>query len=303
MSANIDELNRKFAIPGVAVFRPGSGNLPCLVVENALCHGTIYLHGAHVTAWQKAGGKSVLWMGGKNVYQAGRPFRGGVPICLPWFGRHPADADAPIHGIVRLDEWQVQSVRVGQDGQVAATLAYRQDDKYRNWYKDDFEAAFTATFGSTLTMTLEVKNPGAAPIKISEALHTYFAVSDITKIRIGGLEQAEYYDYTKDRRRARQDGRPISFSGFVDRLYFNTQAACTLDDNEWGRRIVVAKQGSDSTIVWNPFEKRAQELGEFMPGEWRGMVCIETGNAADNILTIQPGRTHVMQAEVSVQKF
>jgi len=37
--------------------------------------------------------------------------------------------------------------------------------------------------------------------------------------------------------------------------------------------------------------------------EWRHMVCIETANAMDNMVVINPKRTHVMTAEYSVESF
>jgi len=38
------------------------------------------------------------------------------------------------------------------------------------------------------------------------------------------------------------------------------------------------------------------------PDGWQTMTCIETANAADNALILQPGAHHTMQAHITVQE-
>jgi glucose-6-phosphate 1-epimerase len=35
--------------------------------------------------------------------------------------------------------------------------------------------------------------------------------------------------------------------------------------------------------------------------EWRKTICVETTNALDNMVVINPGRTHVISAEYSIE--
>ena len=48
----------------------GRNGLPRLVVSSPLGAGEIYLHGAHVTAWQPAGGAPVIWMSRESQFAA-----------------------------------------------------------------------------------------------------------------------------------------------------------------------------------------------------------------------------------------
>jgi glucose-6-phosphate 1-epimerase len=66
------------------------------------------------------------------------------------------------------------------------------------------------------------------------------------------------------------------------------------------RRITVEKQGSASTVVWNPWIEKARAMSDFGDEEWRNMVCIETANAADDAVSVEPGAIHTMIADVSV---
>lgn len=65
------------------------------------------------------------------------------------------------------------------------------------------------------------------------------------------------------------------------------------------RRISVAKQGSRTTVVWNPWIAKAQAMPDFGDDEWPGMLCIETANAADDAVKLAPGQSHVMNASIS----
>jgi D-hexose-6-phosphate mutarotase len=68
------------------------------------------------------------------------------------------------------------------------------------------------------------------------------------------------------------------------------------------RRIVVAKQGSNTTVIWNPWIDKARAMADFGDDEWPRMLCIETANAADNLVQLQPGQTHRMTASLAVER-
>ncbi|MGN6728160.1 MAG: D-hexose-6-phosphate mutarotase, partial [Tepidisphaeraceae bacterium] len=78
----------------------------------------------------------------------------------------------------------------------------------------------------------------------------------------------------------------------------NTSATCTIHDPGWRRRIVVEKQHSRSTVVWNPFETRASQMSDLGSEHWTGFVCVETANAVDNVLPLAPGERHAMSVRV-----
>jgi D-hexose-6-phosphate mutarotase len=45
-------------------------------------------------------------------------------------------------------------------------------------------------------------------------------------------------------------------------------------------------------------------LGQGKSGEgWREMVCVESANAMDNIVSVAPGETHTMAVYYSVEPF
>src|SRR5262245_2471657 len=108
----------------------GQGGLPRLRVSNAHGEAEVYLHGAHVTAWAPAGHAPVIWLSRDSAFAAGKPIRGGVPICFPWFAAHATDKTAPGHGYARLEDWALVEAADGADG---TTLVFELTSAGRTW--------------------------------------------------------------------------------------------------------------------------------------------------------------------------
>jgi glucose-6-phosphate 1-epimerase len=295
-----DSLSSRFAVPGVR-FDACSGDLARINISTELAQATLYTHGAHLAHWQPRGHRPVLWMSARSNYQRGKPLRGGVPIIFPWFGPRAGDPAAPLHGLVRTMEWEVQSVARQNDGSVALWLSVASDDATRAAWPGDFAVRFGVVVGATLSMTLEVTNRSPAAWSFEEGLHTYFAVGDVRQVGVEGLAGVTYIDKTDRMERKVQDAAPIRITGETDRVYLGTAAATDLTDPAWSRRIRIEKTSSSSTVVWNPWIAKAKAMPDFGDDEWPGMICVETVNAADDAVKLSPGATHRMGASISVK--
>jgi len=295
-----DRLNQEFGIPGVVAFEEGSGGLTRMSIAAAGGEAEIYLLGGHVTGFRPGGGEDVLWVSGRSHFAVGQPIRGGVPVCHPWFGEKADGPAGPRHGYVRLMEFDVESVDQEADGGVTVVLFTKFSVGNANW-PGNFELRNRVTVGEALSMALETLNRGEEDLTITEALHSYFRVSDVREVSVTGLEGCEYLSKVAGGERRLQGDQPITFAGETDNVYLNTQAECILADAGMGRRIHVAKAGSSSTVVWNPWIDKARRMPDFGDDEWREMLCIETANALSNAVTIRPGESHTMEARIWVE--
>ncbi|MDD5349739.1 MAG: D-hexose-6-phosphate mutarotase [Chthoniobacteraceae bacterium] len=288
-------MDTSLELPGVARLMTGPGGLPRYEITTPLAQAQIFLHGAHVARFTPAGQAPLLFLSEKSWFDPAKPIRGGVPVIFPWFGPRQGHPDAPAHGFARLRSWTPESLVQEPDGAVVLTLRLEPDDASRALWGEpaDWVLRHRITVAATLTMELEIENRGNAPLRCEEALHTYFHVGDVRQIAVHGLEGAEYYDKADGMRRKRQDGEPIRFTAETDRTYIDTAGACVIDDPALRRRILVEKENSSSTIVWNPWIAKARSMPDFGDDEWPGMVCVETGNVADNALEIAPGARHL----------
>ena len=292
-----DELNEQFGIRGAVTFDQGRGGLTRMSIAAAGAEAEIYLLGGHVTAFTPAGCEPVLWVSSRSPFAIGQPIRGGVPVCHPWFAERPG---APLHGYVRLMEFSVESVTQEADGSVAVVLHTKYGVGNSNW-PGNFELRNRVTVGEVLAMALETRNCGEEDLTITEALHSYFRVSDVRNVSIAGLEGCEYFGKVTGGENRFQGDEPVTFTGETDSVYLNTQAECVLTDPGMGRKIHVAKSGSSSTVLWNPWIDKARRMPDFGDDEWQEMVCIETANALGNAVTIGPGESHTREARIRTE--
>lgn len=286
-------------LPNSVTAADGDGGLPVLRVRGARATGEVYLHGGHVTAWTPAGHDPVLWMSQASRFEPGTPIRGGVPVCFPWFGPGRSGNLAPAHGLARVAEWTL--VDVIDDGTDVTLVLRLTDDDVRHQpgsgqWPHAFEALYHVTFGAELKLALTVRNTGEEEISFEEALHTYLAVDDIHGVSVTGLEGATYLDKLAGETHT-QDGA-VTVSGETDRVYRSAGTAVVADGH---RRIVVAKEGSADTVVWNPWTAKAAAMADYGDDEWRGMVCVETANVLDDAVTLPAGQRQVMRARITVE--
>jgi glucose-6-phosphate 1-epimerase len=300
---DLESLTEAFAIPGVLAFDLHEGLIRAQVTTPA-CTATLYLHGAHLTHWQPAGQRPVLFLSGHSDFAPGKAIRGGIPICFPWFGPRTLPitgntTEGPSHGFARTQTWELAFAALAGD-ELHLTVTLGPSEQTRALGFEGFRAVYELTLGAELTLKLTVANTGDAPLVFEEALHTYLAVSDATAVTIHGLESAPYLDKTDGMKPKVMPAEPFRFTGVTDRTLNGTSATCVLEDPGYARTIAIAKSGSNTTVVWNPFAEVAAKLADLTPGSWQRFCCIETANAGTDAITLAPTQTHTLQATIAI---
>lgn len=297
MPANIESL-RKYKIPGRVAVAAGHGGLLKLGITTPFSTAEIYLHGAHVTHFQKHGEPPLLFLSRKSWFAPGQPIRGGVPICFPWFGNR---AGEPSHGFARIAEWQVVNTAAAPDGTVTLALALPPLPGREAWRQ--LRTEFTLTVAGTLTLELAATNDACGDaLEVENCLHTYFHVGDIAKVGITGLQNTAYLDTAAGANGARkmQSEAVLAIPGETNRTYLDTAAPVEIRDDRFKRTIRVEKFNSQSTVVWNPWT--TQKLpDDFDPAEHRQMVCVESGNVRQNKLSVGPGQSAQLKVVLSTR--
>ena len=296
----LTELNAQFSMPGHVHCHEDASGLIEVRISNSLGDAIIALQGGHLTHFCPKGQAPLIWLSERAKFAPAKAIRGGVPVCWPWFGPHASDAKLPAHGVARTALWQVRETRALADGQTFVRLGLPETPAARALWSHPVGVELEVTVGSTLQLTLVTRNTGADAIVVGEALHTYFAISDVAQIRINGLDGCEFLDKVDQGLRKTQQG-PIQIEREVDRVYLNTSADCLIEDASMKRRIRIASQGARSTVVWNPWVEKASKMDDMAPDGYRRMVCVETCNAAENVVTVAPGATHRMTAIYSLE--
>ncbi len=275
--------------PSVKLTEPVEG-YPVYEVNHAICSGKVALHGAHVMSWKPVDEEEVLYLSPDAIYKEGKAIRGGIPICWPWFNAHPSDETVPSHGIARTRFWDFEGATEDESG-----VRLQFSMKEGIW-----SAEVTILMGDNLEVSLKTVNANEIPILVSGALHSYYAISDIEQVRVVNLEDTEYLDTTGEPATRKHDG-PLEFKGEVDAIYNSSESVLLVDDLS-GRTLLVEKKGSPSTVVWNPWAKKAASLADLPNEDYRHFCCIEAAIANDRAEIVMPGQTHVLSTRIVVEE-
>ncbi len=282
------ELEAKFGVDGAIEFEM-CDELVCCNIQNDVCSGRIFLHGAHVSQFQPTGKRPLLFTSEQAIFRDGTAIRGGIPICFPWFGSHATDSSLPSHGLVRQKSWELKSVEVDSRKSILELATTTEL----------FDVRYMAEFGEQLKVTLHVSNSSDKPQSFEAALHSYFQLSNVKDVLVTGLESVGYLDQLEPKEHP-PSGHPIEFTEETDRIYQSTGNTITIIDEGLGREIVIEKSNSQSTVVWNPWIAKSSRMSDFDDDQWQNMCCIETANIGSEAIKLEPGYAIEMGATHSI---
>lgn len=287
------------------------GELNCWRITSKHAELLIAQQGAQVLSYQRVGEQPLLWLSDQAIFRKGKSVRAGAPVCWPWFGifeRNPQSVkamfhgeQAPAHGLVRGRDWQLLRIEEKGDRLLAEfTLPEAQGD-LRDW-PHEVELKLLVELGEELKLTLTSYNLGNADVTLSQALHSYFAVSDVRQVQVQGVDGLGYIETLADWAQRKQQGN-LGFAGETDRIYLNAPEQLDILDPQWSRRITLKAGGSRTAVIWNPWTDRARELPDMADDAWQRMLCIETANVLDDVVVLKPGATHAMSVAIGSEAF
>lgn len=275
------------------------GELNCWRISSDRAELLIAQQGAQVLSYQQVGEPPLLWLSDQAIFRQGKSVRAGVPVCWPWFGnlqRNPQAVQAmyqgtpaPAHGLARTRDWKLLGIEeVGEFLRIEFELPEARGD-LPGW-PHDVELKLVVEMGTELKLSLTSRNMGNTPVTISQALHSYFAVSDVRQARVEGVDGLGYIETLAGWEQRQQQGA-LTFAGETDRIYLNTPQTLSIVDPHWNRRITLTSSGSRTAVIWNPWTERAKELADMADDGWQRMLCIETANVWDDLVELEPGRS------------
>ena len=257
-----------------------------LEISNAMASATISLFGGQVLRYKpKRDGRERLFLSDEAVFDGSKSIRGGVPICWPWFGAHPTDPKLPAHGFARTRRWYLAAVDNSQHG---SRLLLLPEDMSHPALPGQLTVELELLIGEQLEMRLHTTNRGMREVPLNCALHTYFAVSDIDQVQIGGLK-GQYSDKTQDWDRF-DTPAPYTITEETDRIHLHPVETVSLLDPHGDTQIT--SKGHDSIVVWNPWSEAHARFTDLTRDDYRHMLCVETALTQPFILP--PDTTHIL---------
>lgn len=287
------------------------GELNCWRITSEHAELLIAQQGAQVLSYQRVGEPPLLWLSDQAIFRKGKSVRAGAPVCWPWFGifeRNPQSVkamfhgeQAPAHGLVRGRDWQLLRIEEKGDRLLAEFILPEAQGDLPGW-PHEVELKLLVELGEELKLTLTSYNLGNADVTLSQALHSYFAVSDVRQVQVQGVDGLGYIETLADWAQRKQQGN-LGFAGETDRIYLNAPEQLDILDPQWSRRITLKAGGSRTAVIWNPWTDRARELPDMADDGWQRMLCIETANVLDDVVVLKPGATHAMSVAIGSEAF
>ncbi|PWI35053.1 D-hexose-6-phosphate mutarotase [Vibrio albus] len=257
----------------------------------------ISLHGGHVLWFKPAGQEDVIWLSEKAEFNTAKAFRGGIPVCWPWFGT----IASPSHGFARTSQWYIVEHRETEDG-VIVCLGLEENEESLAIWPNAFEARLYVEVSEKLKVTLDVTNTDDKEWKFSGALHTYLNIADVRESVTTGMG-GEFVDKLQDGQ-VTQGGSELQLTDTVDRVYTQPEAVIEVSDPKYSRTITVTNNGHNSAVIWNPWEAGAKAMGDMADNGYETMLCVESTWNADSLeegKALQPGDSHQLVTEIAVK--
>ena len=224
----------------------------------------------------------------------------------------PCPPSALQHGPARVNPWQVSAVHASSDDEISLSLvpcAQAAGDASSSLAElaPGLQVSLRITLGETLSQTLHTRNLGSETFQLTQALHSYFAVSHAAQVGIEGLDGLPYLDKLRGMT-AHVQQTPFAFDLACDRIYHAAQKSgdsftgrYTLTDPAWQRSLVIDTEGSQSVVVWNPGPEGARSIADVPDDGWQDFFCIEASNAGPDVIALAPGAEHRLGQTLSIK--
>ncbi|KAL8263861.1 hypothetical protein R6Q59_021991 [Mikania micrantha] len=299
MSSSLDDLNTEAA---VKITKDKNG-VDLVTLQNPRGFSTkVSLHGGQVISWKNERGEELLFRSSKANSKPPAAVRAGIPICFPQFGNR---GSLEQHGFARNKIWEIDRNppplhHNDCDGKAFIDLLLKpSEEDMRVWpNRFEFRLRVLLTSDGTLKLISRVRNIGFKAFSFSIAYHTYFLVSDISEVRVEGLETLDYLDNLHHKQRFTEQGDALTFETEVDRVYISSPHMIGVFDHEKKRTFLIRKEGLPDAVVWNPWEKKAKAITDMADEEYRQTICVD-GAAVERPITLKPGEEWTGRLELS----
>lgn len=273
---------------------PGSQGtgLPIIRLTTPACTALIALQGAHLLSFNTQGGEPLLWVSPNCNFTPEVALRGGIPVCLPWFGPNSNDPTKPKHGFARNHDWQLDDAKLLSTGDAQLTFTFTS--QANELFDFDFAAQLVMTLGHSIKLDLSVSNTDNKAFDCSWALHSYHPVSSLADVRVKGLNGKTYLDNLEKHAVKTQNG-DVSFPAEVDRVFPGIDNELEIAGNP---NLVISHHNSPSVVVWNP-GANAANIGDIGAGNEQGYICVERGAVLAEKWNLAAGETQHAWLEIS----
>jgi len=204
-----------------------------------------------------------------------KPISGGIPHCFPQFGPGAIQQ----HGFARNLDWEVL-----EQNDESVVFGLKESDYTLAMWPHAFEAKYAVSLtDSSLATELTVTNTGDSAFDFTAALHSYWSITGINKIKISSpaFDGATYLDKMQNPPvEKKSSGSDITIKAEVDSVYSGVSGDVILADSGRKKPLTISNQlGWSDTVLWSPYGNEDMGYDEF--------VCVESAQTSSPVV-LQP---------------
>ena len=179
------------------------------------------------------------------------------------------------------------------DGNPVIMMRLTDSDYSRSMWMHEFEYVYTVELCErSLNTRVEVRNTGSDAFEFTGALHSYFAATNISTVRVNGLRGLRFLDKVADPMNPTEkvsDAESLSIESAVDSVFLDAPSLLSIETGHSTQLELESASGWKDAVVWSPWTAMENCYKEF--------VCVE--NAMVRPSSLAPGDSFV--AEMSIR--
>ncbi|KAL8167136.1 hypothetical protein V2J09_008635 [Rumex salicifolius] len=267
-----------------------AAGLPKIILTEPMgSSAEVLLNGGQVVSWKNDRREELLYMSSKlfldihigiSIHVVRKPLkaiRGGIPICFPQFGNF---GSLEQHGFARNRAWSLDespSPLPPANSHSSVDLILKSTDEDLKVWPRSFELRLRISLSpGKLTLIPRVRNTDNKNMTFMFPLRNYLSISDISEVRMEGLETLDYFHNLMQRQRFTEQADTFTFDGMVDRVYLSTPPKIAIIDHEKKRTFVLRKEGMSDAALWNPWDKKAKAIPDMGDEDYKSMLCVDS---------------------------
>ncbi|KAL2320173.1 hypothetical protein Fmac_029142 [Flemingia macrophylla] len=259
-----------------------------ILTEPTGASAEVLLYGGRVVSWKNERKEELLFMSSKANWKQSKAIRGGISVCFPQFGNL---GSLEQHGSARNRFWSLDrdpSPLPPSDNQSSVDLVLKSQGVDLKTRPSSFEFRLRISLSAgKLILIPRVRNTDKKTLSFTLSTSNYLSVSDISEVRVEGLETLDYFDNLMNKSRFTEQADAITFDGQMDRVYLRTPTKIAIIDHEKKRTFVLQKNAMPDAVVWNPGYRKAKALPDLGDDDYKFMICVDSA-AVENPIVLKP---------------
>ncbi len=86
----------------------------------------------------------------------------------------------------------------------------------------------------------------------------------------------------------------------MDRIYLQVPEQITLKHIAPDTAITLQSKNNATAVVWNPWQQLCEQSADLNPTDYQRFVCVETANAATDVIRLAPGESFSLHARIAL---